>query len=256
LNDCGDKPMTQGLQELDCGNSKAVWEIFPDHSSLLDAALEIIRQCEATCGRTFSIVLAGGHTPRALYRRLASEPMHWAKWRVYFGDERCLPPDHPHRNSRLAREALLERVPIAAEHIFTPPAELGPVAAASRYGAQLAGAGEFDLVLLGLGEDGHTASLFPGNDAGLEKDAADAIAILHAPKPPPERVSLSARRLSHARQVVFLVTGESKRDAVGRWCRGESLPAGAISGRQGTTVLLDEAAGRALARKPSLRQVR
>lgn len=238
------------MQEIGCANSKTVWKIFPDHSSLLDAALEIVRQCEATSGSSFSIVLAGGHTPLALYRRLAGEPMHWAKWRVYFGDERCLPPGHPHRNSHLASEALLERVPIAAEHIFTPPAELGPVAAATRYGAQLAGAGEFDLVLLGLGEDGHTASLFPGHAAGLERDAADAVAVLHAPKPPPERVSLSARRLSDARQVVFLVTGESKRDAVGRWCRGENLPAGAISGRQGTTVLLDAAAGRALVGRP------
>ncbi len=221
---------------------KPVWRIFPTQPLLLDAAMEIIHRSLAESGMAFSIVLAGGQTPLALYQRLATEPMHWEKWRVYFGDERCLPSEHPERNSFQAQKALLAHVPIAPEHIFTPPAELGPAAAASRYGAVLADAGEFDLVLLGLGEDGHTASLFPGRDTGPGPNAPDVLPVFDAPKPPPERISLSAQRLSRARQVLFLVTGAGKQEAVSRWCRGELIPAANISARQSLIVLADSAA--------------
>jgi 6-phosphogluconolactonase len=234
--------MSPKFQDIISQDNQSLWRIFSDHAALLDAALAIIRQCEQTSASTFSIVLAGGTTPLALYRRLAKASMDWQRWRVYFGDERCLPPDHPDRNSRQIREAWLDHVPIAPEQIFTPAAELGPVEAARRYAEALAGVGEFDLVLLGMGEDGHTASLFPGHDLGLQKDSADVLAVFDAPKPPPERISLSARRLSCARQVMYLVTGASKQDAVMRWRQGEALPAALISSTQGTTVLMDEAA--------------
>lgn len=216
-----------------------LWRIFSDRQSLIEAAVEQIRLAEAACGGSFSIVLAGGQTPLALYRRLASVPMNWKKWRVYFGDERCLPPDHPGRNTLQARLALLDKVPIVPEHIFTPRVELGPAEAASRYGETLADAGEFDLVLLGLGEDGHTASLFPGHEIGLVPDAPDVLPVVDAPKPPPERISLSAHRLSRAKQVLFLVTGVSKRDAVKRWRKGEPIPAAKISAEKSLVVLAD-----------------
>lgn len=218
------------------------WRVFPDRESLLETAVEIVRQCEADSSGTFSIVLAGGQTPLDLYRMLARESMRWDKWRVYFGDERCLPPQHPERNSLQAAQALLDHVPIAAEHVFMPPAELGPAEAASRYAEQLKNTGDFDLVLLGLGEDGHTASLFPGHDIGLGQGAADALPVFDAPKPPAERVSLSAQRLSHSRRVLFLVTGAGKREAVMNWRRGREIPASRISAAQGVTVLADEAA--------------
>ncbi len=218
------------------------WRIYPDRTSLIEAALAIIRQCEAGSGGMFSIVLAGGQTPLELYRRLAGEPMQWHKWCVYFGDERCLPPDHPERNSYQARQALLDHVPISEGRIHVPPAELGPLDAAARYAAQLKNAGDFDLVLLGLGEDGHIASLFPGRDIGAEPDAADALPVLDAPKPPPERISLSARRLSRARTVLFLVTGAGKREAVTGWRQGSGVPASRIQAQQALIVLADEAA--------------
>lgn len=222
--------------------AESIWRIFSDRQSLIEAAVEAIRQAGAASGESFSIVLAGGQTPLALYRRLASEPLNWETWRVYFGDERCLPTNHPDRNTVLARLALLDQVPIAPEHIFTPPAELGPIEAASRYGALLANAGEFDLVLLGLGEDGHTASLFPGHDIGLGPEAPDVLPVLDAPKLPHERISLSAYRLSRAKQVIFLVTGASKRDAVKRWRRGERIPAAQISASERLLVLADREA--------------
>ncbi len=216
-----------------------IWRVFSDRQSLIEAAAEVIRQAEAESGESFSIVLAGGQTPLALYRRLVGEPMRWEKWRVYFGDERCLAPDHPDRNTLQARLALLNQVSIASEHIFTPRVELGPAEAASRYGETLADAGKFDLVLLGLGEDGHTASLFPGHEIGLVPDAPDVLPVFDAPIPPSERISLSAHRLSRAKQVLFLVTGESKRDAVKRWRKGEQIPAAKISAEKSLVVLAD-----------------
>lgn len=221
---------------------QADWHMYPDRESLLRAALEVIRQCEAGSGDAFSVVLAGGQTPLELYRMLAREPMQWAKWHVYLGDERCLPPDHADRNSLQARLAWLDHVPIPLEHVHVPPAELGPIEAASGYADQLRAVGEFDLVLLGLGEDGHTASLFPGHELGEESRSPDVLAVLDAPKPPPQRVSLSAQRLSRARTVLFLVTGEGKREAVRRWRGGERLPASRIHARQRLIVLADEAA--------------
>ena len=109
---------------------------------------------------------------------------------------------------------------------------------AAQYTYSLQDVGPFDLVLLGLGEDGHTASLFPGDDWGSDTDAPDALAIAGAPKPPAERVSLSAARLRRARNVLFLVTGASKREAVARWRRGDTLPAAAIRPAAGVDVLL------------------
>lgn len=219
-----------------------VWRVFPDRKGLLEAALQIIRQCEAESGSSFSVVLAGGQTPIALYQLLAKEPMNWAKWRVYFGDERCLPQDHPERNSFQAMQAFLGHVPIHADHIFIPDAELGPAESATRYNEVMAHTGEFDLVLLGLGEDGHTASLFPGHDMGLGEHAADVLPVFGAPKPPPERVSLSGRRLSRTRRVLFLVTGAGKCPAVARWRHGEDLPASRIRAKKEIIVLAEEAA--------------
>ena len=189
----------------------------------------------------FLIVLAGGNTPRGVYELLRAAPTDWSRWHVYFGDERCVPPDHADRNSRMASGIWLEHVPIAQNQIHVIPAELGADAAAQSYANTLRGVGDFDLVLLGLGEDGHTASLFPGHDWGVAPDAPDVLAVFDAPKPPPQRVSLSAARLSRAREVLFLVEGESKRDAVARWRAGEQLPATSIQLASGVDVLVESA---------------
>jgi 6-phosphogluconolactonase len=201
---------------------------------ILDAASQAIAQR----GR-FKLVLAGGDTPRGIYRMLRDVRADWPLWQLYFGDERCEPADHPERNSRMAAEAWLNGVPIPRDQVHAIPAELGPKAGALAYAARLNGLHDFDLVLLGLGEDGHTASLFPGDDWGAGRDAADTLAVFHAPKPPPQRVSLSAARLSRARQVLFLITGEAKRDAVTRWRAGADIPARAIRPQAGVDVLVE-----------------
>ena len=206
-------------------------------------AHEILHQAQAGVRRhgAFRLVLAGGATPRRVYELLRETRADWPAWHIYFGDERCLPPGHPERNSRLAAEAWLNHVAIPRRQIHAIPAEheAGPAAAA--YAQTLSDAGEFDLVLLGLGEDGHTASLFPGHDWGEGPDAPATIAVHDAPKPPPDRVSLSAARLSAARAVVFLVSGEAKRRAVADWRSGKCIPASAIAPAAGVDIFLEAA---------------
>ena len=107
----------------------------------------------------FKLVLAGGSTPEKVYRLLAQADADWAKWTIYYGDERCLPTDHADRNSLMATQAFLEKVAIPFSQIFTIPAELGAEKAAKKYQRVVADALPFDMVLLGMGEDGHTLSL-------------------------------------------------------------------------------------------------
>jgi len=228
----------------DAGRGSVRWIGVADAAALRQAAYRHILDAAARAierrGR-FLIVLAGGNTPSGIYRMLRAADTDWSRWQVYFGDERCLPADDAERNSRMAAEAWLNRVPIPQEQVHAIPAELGARAAALAYAETLRGVGDFDLVLLGLGEDGHTASLFPGRDWGAAASAPDALAVLDAPKPPPQRVSLSAARLSRTREVVFMVEGEAKRDAVARWRAGEQLPAGAIRPAGGVNVLVESA---------------
>lgn len=201
---------------------------------ILDAATDAIQRR----GR-FVIVLAGGNTPRDVYRMLRDADTDWPRWQVYFGDERCLPAGDVERNSRMAADTWLDHVSIPKKQVHILPAERGANAAAQDYADTLRHVGDFDLVLLGLGEDGHTASLFPNHDWGVNADAADALAVFDAPKPPAQRVSLSATRLSRARAVLFLVEGESKRDAVTQWRTGADIPARAIQPQAGVDVLVE-----------------
>ncbi len=200
---------------------------------ILDAAARAIQE-----RGSFRIVLAGGQTPRGVYRMLRAENAAWVDWQVHFGDERCLPREDAGRNSRMAGLAWLDHVPVPAAQVHAIPAELGARPATAAYAAGLQGVGDFDLVLLGLGEDGHTAALFPGHDWGDGPGAPDALAVLDAPKPPPQRVSLSAARLSRSLEVLFLVAGLSKRAAVARWRAGEPIPARAIRPAAGVDVLI------------------
>ncbi len=218
------------------------WHGFTDLDALHHAAVACVvasaSEAIAERGR-FSIVLAGGNTPRALYVSLRDMHTDWSCWQVYFGDERCLPSADPQRNSAMVADSWLDHVPIPAEQVHVMRAERGAEAAAADYAQLLDGVGKFDLVLLGLGEDGHTASLFPGHDCGAGPDAPDALAVTDASKPPSHRVSLSAARLSRAREVLFLVAGQAKRDAVMRWRAGDDTPARSIRPTVGVDVLVE-----------------
>ncbi len=223
------------------------WHIYPSAEALFARAAQAIVRiaAEAIASRgAFNVVLAGGETPLAVYERLRAAETDWSAWHVYFGDERCLPPGDPDRNSTRVARVWLDHVCVPAPQIHAIPAERGPGPAAAAYAQTVGLVGDFDLVLLGLGEDGHTASLFPGREPGDGEEVQDALAVADAPKPPPARVSLSARRLSRTRQALFLARGQGKRAAVAAWRRGDDIPARRITPAAGVDVLLDtDAAG-------------
>ena len=205
------------------------------------AATLILQQAAAAIGRhgEFRLVLAGGGTPQQVYQLLSQAAADWTRWQIYFGDERCLPADHVERNSHMATTSWLNHVAIPAENIHPIPAELGAEIAAERYATVIGKARPFDLVLLGIGEDGHTASLFPGQ----RHPEAEAVHAIHAaPKPPADRVSLSRTSLSDSHDVLVLVTGAGKRTAVQHWQSGQDLPIAGITAHHRLTVLLDTGA--------------
>lgn len=217
------------------------WTTFATVAELRSAAVTFILNSANTAiaaRQRFDIVLAGGSTPKSIYEALKTADTDWSKWHVWYGDERCLPPEHAERNSKMANDVWLSHVSIPATQIHHMPTELGSAEAAQRYSQSLAGLGEFDLVLLGLGEDAHTASLFPGH-TWESQPPMPAIPVANAPKPPSDRVSLSASRLSLARQVLFIVTGVGKREAVTQWKRGDVLPVQVITPVSGVDIYID-----------------
>lgn len=202
------------------------------------AAAETARAAEravAARGR-FTLALSGGSTPRALYRLLASdlyrERLPWSAIHLFWGDERHVPPAHTDSNFRMAREALIDHVPVPPGNVHRIPAE-DPDArrAAATYESELRSffglaPGEqpvFDLLLLGLGVEGHTASLFPGSPALKEKDHVVAAPWVESQRA--FRITLTPPALNHARQALFLVSGEDKADALRAVIEGEREPA-------------------------------
>ena len=221
------------------------WRVFADAQSLIASLADAIcaeAEAASVTRGGFHLVLAGGSTPHELYRALADRHAGDERWHIWYGDERCLPAGHPERNSVMSEAAWLAASSIPSENRRPIPAELGAVEAATRYASGLKDVADFDVVLLGMGEDGHTASLFPGHDWGDAPGSPDVLAVLDAPKPPRERVSLSAARLSRGQRVWFVVSGSGKREALARWKNGAALPVSAIRGKQQTVVWLDQAA--------------
>jgi len=186
----------------------------------------------------FSVILAGGETPRELYRHLRHIATDWQHWHIYFGDERFLPEGHFERNDTMATTAWLDYVAIPQAQIHAVPVRGNVNTAAADYAAILQQAPGFDLALLGLGEDGHTASLFPG-DVPPDNATALAIAVTHAPKLPARRVSMSPQCLSLSSAVWFVVSGSNKRKILEAWLAGAPLPPQAIAPHAGIDIFTD-----------------
>ncbi len=202
----------------------------------------------------FAVALAGGATPRPTYALLAEQPLaqevEWPRVEVFWGDERCVPPDHLDSNYRMARCALLDHVPIPRENVHRIPGELPPQEAAAAYRLELqealGAAGHFDLVLLGMGSDGHTASLFPGT-AAVDEEERSVVAV-YVPKLGAWRVTLTLPVINAARHVIFLVAGAEKAEVLARVRGGEPLPAAKVQPADGQlTWLVDRDAAARLA---------
>lgn len=202
--------------------------------------VEAAQAAIATNGR-FTLALSGGSTPKELYRLLAAEPyrsqLNWSKVYFFFGDERCVPPDHADSNYRMARESLLNQVPVSESQIFRMEGENPDVdAAASDYAQRLqkffgleTGSGpspenfpRLDLVLLGMGPDGHTASLFPGTKALEERGRP--VAANYVEKFKTNRITLTAPTINRAAQIWFLVAGKDKAEPLHEVLEGELQP--------------------------------
>lgn len=217
------------------------WDIKDNADQVAEATVDLILRSaiDAVADHgCFRLVLAGGGTPRKAYEQLARQALDWSQWLFYYGDERCLPTDHEERNSMMARQSWLDKIGLQPAQHFPIPAELGAEAGAEKYRRMLEAIEAFDLVLLGMGEDGHTASLFP-NQAWQPE--ARVIAVNDAPKPPPQRISLGPALIHAARQRCFIVTGAGKADAIGQWKNGMVLPISRAA-LPGDRVIIDKAA--------------
>lgn len=227
---------------MSSGAMPAGWQVFMSADEVAGAACDVIVEAAdraIAADGVFRLVLAGGTTPEKVYQLLAKKSCDWSRWAFFLGDERCLPVGDAERNSVMAQRCLLDHINTPPESIHFIPAELGAEQGALRYAEQLSSQLPFHFVLLGMGEDGHTASLFPGH----EHDASELVHAVHnAPKPPSDRVSLSQQCLSDAQRVLVLVTGAGKREAVQAWRNGETLPVATIMAREQLDVFLDQAA--------------
>lgn len=218
------------------------WTLFKDANLLAEQATQDILNAATAAIQSkgsFHIVLAGGTTPKHVYKQLSASNSDWQHWHIYLGDERCLAIDEPERNSVMADECLLQNVSIPKAQIHFIPAELGPEQAAAAYEDTLSRVDTFDMVLLGMGEDGHTASLFPSHHH--EQDQL-AHPVFNAPKAPPERVSLSSVCLSNNANLLIFITGQSKHDRVIDWISGVSMPVTTIKSNKKAAVYCDHAA--------------
>lgn len=236
-------------------------KIFDDIELLSEAAAELmIEIAQAAIERRgkFSVALSGGSTPRRLYALLAEEPfrdrINWKAVHIFWGDERCVPSDDPRSNARLAHELFLDRVPVAADHLHPILCDQDPFRAANAYEAELkAFFGQthaaFDLILLGLGENAHTASLFPHSEVLREEERW--VAAVYVAEQQMYRVTLTAPLINQAHTVVFLVSGSEKADVFQRVIEAEfnpdELPAQLIKPQNGQLIwLVDRAAAASL----------
>jgi len=228
--------------------------VAADAEGAAEAAAHVLGRLigEARAARGVAhVALAGGSTPRRAYELLAARTADPQGLELWFTDERAVPPDHPDSNYAMVHGALLADLPVPASRVHRIMGELPPREAAARYEEALAstvpsnedGVPALDVALLGLGEDGHTASLFPGHPA---LDAADAlcVAVEGAPEPLAERVSLTLRTLGAARHLVFLATGEGKRPAAEAFLAGPDpgVPASLLAGRDCDLIVDTDAA--------------
>jgi 6-phosphogluconolactonase len=195
-------------------------KVFQNENELFDATANFIIDLAAASiaahGR-FSIALSGGHTPEKLYALLAKEEytslIDWNKIFVFWGDERCVASDDPLNNAKMAKDLLLNKVPIPAENIFPTPVGLSPAEGAIEYERQIKFffddlTPKFDLILLGMGDNAHTASLFPGTD--ILNETMRLVKEVYVEEQKMFRITMTAPLINHAHNIVFLLTGKSK----------------------------------------------
>ena len=214
--------------------------IFKNPEAVAQAAADYLFQQITTCVSEKGIchvVLPGGSTPARCLELLAEKPLPWKNIHWYPGDERCYPPGHAERNDTMINGKLFTQQAHNIENFHSMPAELGPQQGAEHYATLIDATGGLDIVVLGMGEDGHTASLFPGNVA-LD-DLRSVVPVYDAPKAPGERISIGLTTLRNAAECIVIATGKNKHEALTKLKEGAVLPVGQI---EADIWFVDEAA--------------
>ncbi len=183
----------------------------------------------------FHIVLCGGTTPIPIYEQLSKIETDWTNWHFWLGDER-MPPTEAGHNCDLVMKTWTNQIPIDSKNLHFIPILIGMENAINTYKNELKRVNLFDLTLLGIGEDGHSASLFPGNNFGESEQSDDVLGVINSPKEPLDRITLSANRLSHSKNIIFLAQGESKKSVINYIMQGGPFPCNYISGQQESTL--------------------
>lgn len=205
------------------------FKIYQDAEAVARAAADYLSEQIKTCvdkKGCCHVVLPGGTTPARCLKILEGKDLPWQKIHWYPGDERCLPEGDQERNDTMIKSMLFANGNHHEENFHPMPAELGPDDGAKQYNELLSSIDKVDIVVLGMGEDGHTASLFPGHDLSANDVA---IAVYNSPKPPPERISFSLQALQNADTRVVIATGSGKREALQKIEAGEALPVALVN---------------------------
>jgi 6-phosphogluconolactonase len=219
---------------------EAILEVLDDRAALARRAAEWLAGWLGGRDGTLAVALSGGSTPKPVYELLAGSRLPWPRIHWFFGDERFVPQDHPDSNYRMVREALFARAPVPPGNIHPIPTTGAPADAAKAYDEELRRFAQgraplFDAVLLGIGPDGHTASLFPGG-AALEERARWAVAADH---PPGARITLTLPALGQSAAVAFIAAGAEKRPVLARIFAGETPPAARVATAGEMRLFLD-----------------
>lgn len=216
------------------------YKVYTNPESVAQAAADYlfhqIKTCVAEKGQCH-VVLPGGGTPARCLELLAEKSLPWKNIHWYLGDERCYPVGHAERNDTMITGKLFSQQEHAIENFHPISAELGPESGAEDYAELINASGGLDIVVLGMGEDGHTASLFPGNVA--LHDLRSVVPVYDAPKPPGERISIGLSTLKNAAECIVIATGKNKNEALTKLKEGAVLPVGLV---EADIWFIDEAA--------------
>jgi len=217
------------------------WSIFKDIDELsekLSCDILDIAKSSIKLNNNFKIVLAGGTSVIGIYKILSASKSDWDKWHIYIGDERCLPLEDKDRNDHIINKIWLNSSPIPKQNINFMHSELGTANGAFHYEKILENIGDFDIVLLSIGEDGHTASLFPDH---LYDENKSVVVECNSQKYPKDRISMSYSRLNQSMNVCKVISGSSKHEAVDAWLKGKILPINRINGLSEKVYICEDA---------------